>query len=107
LQAALDRGASDDRRAELRAYCAGAPAGCFTGPDGTFADPHAASLEAAADARGERAHRLLVAGQLSLIATGVLFVIDLVHGSDGPDNIPYSGLRWFARGDRVGLQARF
>jgi hypothetical protein len=94
-RAALDRRDAERRREELAAHC---------GPLPDCRDPLALALAEAADARDARAHRLIVAGELTLVAAGALFVIDLVHDGDGPPNIPFTPFTVLA--DRRGLLVR-
>lgn len=59
-------------------------------------------------ADSERAARgLLLGGQLTLVAAGGMFLIDLLYGVEDPPNIPYTPLEVMAEPARFGLRARF
>jgi hypothetical protein len=59
------------------------------------------------DQRDARARRLILAGELTLIATGAFFVLDLIHGDNGPANIPFTGLTVLAGPRMLGIRASF
>lgn len=59
--------------------------------------------------QGATAHatRLIVAGEVSLLATGALFLIDLIHRDEGPRNIPFTPFTIYATPRRLGLSLDF
>ena len=74
----------------LITYC-GQTAICTIAPDGRYADPTAEATYQRV-VRSDRAARAwLVAGQITAVASAVLFVMDLMRQRE-PPNIPYSGL---------------
>jgi hypothetical protein len=109
--AAANHEAAQSDFAELEALCRGTPDRCsiVQGPDGTpvYTDQVAERLYQAY-AQGESAARAyLLGGQLSLIATVGMFVIDFLHPDGRPHDIPYTPLEVYTRPDRLGLAIRF
>lgn len=49
----------------------------------------------------------LIAGEVSLVAAGTMFFLDLIAGNDGPQNIPFKGLSVIRSGRRLGLRVAF
>lgn len=76
---------------------------------GFLASRNAARLQdsVAADAANRRARNWILGGEIGLVATGAMFLLDLIHRDDGPQNIPFIPLRVFASPGRIGLSAAF
>lgn len=68
--------------------CRTAADACVIGPDGRYMRADAEALYQRSRNYDHMANQWLMAGQLSLVTTTALFIIDLNPG-DGPDNIPY------------------
>jgi hypothetical protein len=109
--AAANHEAAQSDFAELETLCREEPQRCqiVQGTDGLprYADESAERLyQAYAD--GERAARgYLLGGQLSLIATGGMFIIDFLYRDSRPKNIPYTPFEVYIGRDRLGLAVRF
>ena len=84
---------------------------CVVGADGRYVNPVAEQHYQGSIAFDRRAHGWLLGGQASLIVTAALFVADLRHHTNGPDNIPIQPLEVSAdpatRATRVGLRFAF
>ena len=105
--AVYEHRAADDNFAELRTMC-GSTAQCTIGQDGRYTDP-AAEAQYQDIVAGDRAARTwFIAGQLALVGSAALFVIELRH-SKGSTNIPYSGfiVKPSRYGTHVGWQLPF
>jgi hypothetical protein len=53
------------------------------------------------------ARGFLLGGQASLLASGTMFLIDLLHDSGDFDNIPYTPLELYTSPRQLGLAVRF
>jgi hypothetical protein len=101
-------GATTHNRADrdytaLLDYCRGSGP-CPIGPDGRYSDPTAEGLYVRVRDADRLARSWLVSGQFALVASAVLFVVDLKRGKE-PKNIPYSGYVAAGRyGALVGVQ---
>lgn len=62
---------------------------CVTGSDGRYIDVVAEYHYQLALYYDRRANRRLVGGQVSLLASAAMFILDRGHGKSGPDNIPF------------------
>jgi hypothetical protein len=82
---------------------------CVLSPDGTYHDPASEELYQSSLTYDHRARARLIAGQVSLLLCASLFVADLRHRAEGPDNIPLHGMRVVVdpTGGRVGIGMRF
>lgn len=98
---------------QLETYCRADPGACLqvpaTGGVGVvYADPEAETLFQEYARSERRARGFLLGGQLSLLATGTMFLIDLIHdGDDSVPNIPYTPLELYTTRTRLGLSVRF
>ena len=98
---------------QLEGYCRADPSRCLLvpGPGGLgemYADPEAESLFQAHARSERRARSLLLSGQLSLLAAGTMFLIDLVHDGDDPaKTIPFTPLEVYTTRTRLGFSVRF
>lgn len=76
----------------LLALCRTDYANCTLDPGGRYADPSAEALYQTALRYDRRARARLISGQATLILAVGLFLADLGHNRDGPNNIPFSPL---------------
>ncbi|MBI1967125.1 MAG: hypothetical protein HYS40_03970 [Gemmatimonadetes bacterium] len=109
-------GANEHRRSarawdRLLAICQANSADCMTGSDGRYVNATAEYHYQLALYYDRRANRRLLGGQLSLLATAAMFIADLRHEKNGPENIPFAPLEVTASpagdGARVGLRFTF
>jgi hypothetical protein len=104
-------GAATHRRADrdydaLLDYCRGGGL-CPVGADGRYTDPAAEALYARVRNADRSARAWLVGGQVALLASATLFIVELKHGSE-PRNIPFAPYVAAGRfGTRVGLRVRW
>jgi hypothetical protein len=92
----------------LRTYCQDQPASCEIGPAGRYTDPAAEDLYQGAITGDRQARVGIIAGQVALLGSATLFIIDL-RGAGRPPDIPFpsSGVRAgpaFGVGVRVPLR---
>lgn len=59
-----------------------------------------------AEAASRRARNWVLGGEIALLATGTMFLLDLIHRDGGPQNIPFTPFRVYASPGRLGLSAR-
>lgn len=76
---------------ELAAWCRQGGR-CAGGPDGRYLDPSAETRYQRVINDDRAARAWLIGGQVALIGSAILFVMDLRHDR-GPQNIPYVPLR--------------
>lgn len=91
----------------LTAFCANAQDACVTGDGGRYIDASAEVLYEETLRIDRQARTWMIAGQASLVAAGVMFLIDLVAGDDGPHNIPYAPVEVIAEPRRLGLRVHY
>jgi hypothetical protein len=91
--------------------CRANHADCTLGPDGRYVNAAAEQYYGTSLHYDRRARTRLLAGQGALLVTVGLFILDLRHGKDGPENIPFPSLEISgdARtgGARVGVRLTF
>jgi hypothetical protein len=80
---------------------------CVLGPDGTYVNPEAELLYQETLRLDSEARKWMLGGQVTLVAAGAMFVVDLVARTRRPKNIPYAPLEYFADGGRLGFRLRF
>lgn len=84
---------------------------CQLTADGRYAAQDAERLYQETVAHDRRARRRLIIGQVSLLTSAALFILDLHHHNDGPPNIPFHGLELTAEpvgeGARLGVRLTF
>ncbi len=86
-------------------YCRN-PGPCPLAPDGRYTDPRAEALYIRVRDADRLARAWLISGQVAILTSAVLFVVDLRRGSE-PKNIPFSGYVAAGRfGTNVGVQVR-
>jgi hypothetical protein len=102
---------SDDAWNDLLAICSQNQADCSLGPNGRYINPAAEQLYSVSLRYDDRARMALVAGQAALLLAVGLFILDMRHDDDGPENIPLEPLAISSNlrtGDtRVGLHFNF
>lgn len=76
---------------------------------GFLASRDAARLQdsIAVDAASRRARNWILGGEITLVATGAMFLVDLIHRDGGPQNIPFTPFRVLASRGRIGLSIAF
>lgn len=75
---------------ELQSSCADDPHLCDLSSDGSYADPGSEALYQESLHQDRRARGLLVAGEVALLGTVALFVVDLTRHKGPPPNKPWS-----------------
>lgn len=92
---------------QLLTLCRNNNAACAQRDDGQYLDYNAELLYQRTLYYDRRARRRLIVGQLSLLASAAMFILDLRHGRDHPPNIPL-GLELTAQpaGDGARVQLR-
>ena len=108
---ALVRNRAADRVYDgLVTLCFGAPDACrLADGDGPvrFTSDDAEALYQETLRIDRSARGWLLAGQVALVASGVMFLVDLIAGDDTPPNIPFPGFQLVADGRRLGLAIGF
>lgn len=109
--AARENHNADDHWQQLREQCRADNTACQQRPDGQYANSMAEQLYQKTLYYDRRARRRLIVGQVSLLTTAALFIIDLRNQRRGPPNIPFHGLEVTAEpvggGARVGVRVPF
>lgn len=86
-------------------------AACQVGADGRYAAYQAELLYQETLYYDRRARRRMIVGQISVLTSAALFILDLRHGSGSPPNIPFHGLEVTAEpagdGARLGVRVPF
>ncbi|MGH7460253.1 MAG: hypothetical protein ACREMA_04405 [Longimicrobiales bacterium] len=90
---------ADNRYADLERTCLAEPFRCTRTTGGSYADPILESEYQRILKLDSKAHIALVAGEISLLASVLLFVIDLPKGKTAED-IPYSPPKFQVQPDR-------
>lgn len=102
---------ANDNWQQLRELCQTDNAACQLRPDGQYANTAAERLYQQTLYYDRRARRRLIVGQVSLLATAALFILDLRNQRSSPPNIPFNGLEVMAEpeggGTRLGLRVTF
>lgn len=78
---------------QLVAMCRANNAACSLASDGRYVSAAAELHYQLALYYDRRANRRLLGGQLSLLATGTMFLLDLRRAKSGPENIPFAPLQ--------------
>ncbi len=111
ILAAREHDRAQDDWNQLLDLCRSNNAACQLRSDGQYADYNAELLFQRTTYYDRRARSRLIGGQLALLASAALFILDLRHqGRDAP-NIPFHGLELSAEpageGARVGVRVPF
>jgi hypothetical protein len=75
---------------ELQSSCAEDPHLCDLSSDGSYADPGSEALYQESLHQDRRARTFLISGEVALLGTVALFVIDLTRHKGPPPNKPWS-----------------
>ena len=109
--AARENHNADDNWQQLRELCRADNTACRQRPDGQYANSMAEELYQKTLYYDRRARRRLIVGQVSLLTTAALFILDLRNQRRGPPNIPFHGLELTAEpegsGARLGIRVPF
>lgn len=109
--AAVRHGEAQDALGLLEDFCRPENPACHIVTDANGAQRYegaeAEELYQAYAAIEKRARGFLLGGQASLLASGAMFLIDLIHRTEDVDIIPYAPLELYTRPDRFGLALRF
>lgn len=104
--AAREHQTANDTWDQLLQMCSQDNAACAQRPDGRYVDYSAELLYQKTLYYDHRARRRLIAGQVALLASAALFILDLRHGHGAPPNIPFHGLEVSAEPSAGGGGAR-
>lgn len=91
---------------QLLALCTENNAACVQRADGHYVDSDAERLYQRTVYYDRRARRRLIAGQVALLASATLFILDLRHSHGQPPNIPFHGLEVTAEPSARGARLR-
>lgn len=109
--AAAEQESARDAFDAFETYCLDDPARCQLPPgganEGPYADPRAEELFQEYAAHERLARGYLLGGQLTLVAAGGMFLIDLLHDDDQPENIPFTPFELYSTRNKLGLSFRF
>jgi hypothetical protein len=106
-QGALRHRDADREIGNLTVRCRETPAACNQAPDGTYLDPQTAALSQRSRDLHRTARNWILGGEMSLLAAGTMFLVDVLYHHEEPKNIPYSPFSIYADRDRIGVSARF
>jgi hypothetical protein len=111
LLAAHEHDTADRSWQQLLTLCRTDNAACQVRADGRYTTYQAELLFQQTLYYDRRARHRLIVGQVSLLASAALFILDLRHENGGPPNIPYHGLKVTAEpagdGARLGVSMAF
>lgn len=98
---------ADEYYDQLEMFCGDQPDECTIGTGGGYVNAQAEALYQETLRLDRQARAWMIGGQSFLFVSGALFLIDLVAGSDRPENIPYTPLEAYASPGTLGLRWRF
>jgi hypothetical protein len=104
--AAREHRNADDNWQQLRELCQSVNAACQVRNDGQYVSSTAEQLYQQTLYYDRRARRRLIVGQVSLLTTAALFILDLRNQRRGPPNIPFHGLEMTAEPAGSGARLR-
>jgi hypothetical protein len=111
LLAAREHDTANRSWQQLLDLCRRDNAACQVGADGRYATYQAELLYQQTLYYDRRARHRLIIGQISMLTSAALFILDLRHGSGNPPNIPFHGLEVTAEpvgdGARLGVRVPF
>lgn len=109
--AARENQHADDSWQQLRELCRADNSACRQRPDGQYVNSTTELLYQKTLYYDRRARRRLIVGQVSLLTTAALFILDLRYQRRGPPNIPFNGLELLAQpagtGAHLGIRVPF
>jgi hypothetical protein len=95
---------------EIETLCAEGDGRCsvtLLGSGPLFTDSEVQALHERRSELRNAARGYLLGGQISLVVSGGMFLLDLIYGDDRPKNIPFTPLELHGRGQEVGFRIRF
>jgi hypothetical protein len=111
ILAAREHARAQDEWRELLSLCRDNNAACQLRQDGRYVNYDAELLFQLTTYYDRRARSRLIGGQVSLLASATLFILDLRHQGGNPPNIPFHGLELSAEptsgGARLELRVPF
>jgi hypothetical protein len=111
MLAAREHASAQESWRRLIALCRGDNAACQLRADGGYVDYNAEVLYQRTAYYDRRARGRLLGGQVALLASAALFIMDLRHQGGNPPNIPFHGLQLTAEragdGARIGVRLAF
>ncbi len=110
--AVTNHNSANDTFDRLEGFCQGDPSRCALRVaaderSSIYADPEAEAMFQEYAQLRRRARGYLLGGQLSLVAAGGMFVIDLIYRKQEPKNIPLTPLELFTGPQELGFRVRF
>lgn len=91
----------------LVTFCRNAPEQCVRQASGTYVGGDAERLYQETLRIDRQARVWMIAGQVTLAASGAMFLIDLITGDQDPKNIPYTPFEVVSGPRRLGVGIRF
>lgn len=88
-------------------YCRAASDQCRLNAQGTYVSSDAEALYQETLRIDRQARAWMLAGQVALAASGGMFLIDLISGHHGPNNIPFSPIQASATPGRLTFRIPF
>lgn len=111
IMAAREHASAQGEWRQLIALCRDDNGACQVGGDGRYLNDTAERLYQHTAYYDRRARGRLIGGQVALLASAALFIIDLRHQKGNPPNIPFHGLQLTAGqegdGARLGVRVPF
>ena len=111
IWAAREHASAQDNWRQLIDLCRSVNAACQVRSDGRYVDYAAELLYQRTAHFDRRARSRLIGGQIALLASAALFILDLRHQGGNPPNIPFHGLQLSAAptgdGGRFELRVAF
>jgi len=111
ILAAREHARAQDEWRELLSLCRDNNAACQLRQDGRYVNYDAELLFQLTTYYDRRARSRLIGGQVSLLASATLFILDLRHQGGNPPNIPFHGMKLTAEptggGARLALRVPF
>lgn len=104
IWAAREHASAQDSWRQLTALCRNDNSACQLRSDGRYVDYAAELLYQRTTYYDRRARSRLIGGQVALLTSAALFIIDLRHQGGNPPNIPFHGLHLTAEPDRDGAR---
>lgn len=109
--AATNNSAADGAFDRLENLCTIDPSGCVLVDDGNggleYENPLVEETWQDFATHQTRAQNFLLAGQLTLVFAGGMFLVDLLYKDDRPKNIPYTPFEVHSTPNQLGLSYKF
>ncbi len=107
VQGAMKHNDADQAYSALIEQCRVAPLRCDKLADGRYADADMEGTYQQTRTMDHRARNWILAGEVTLLAAGTMFLLDLVYHDTGPKNIPFSPFEVYAPPGQLGVTLRF